>query len=623
MERPGPAGWALSPLVAPAVSQLLPHVDLEAITLKQMREKLVEHLGLEPDALEGYKNEVADLLTHALKSGGVPATFVETLPAELTSSCRAQKDSTDITQLTRQAVGDCVRDAFNNPVAAAAGRPVTSGNAVQKLAVFREAHEDGQPHFHIAVLLSTNRSWLPAKRTLRNRHHLPSHWSGSHRHFWSAVRYGAIATCKKPVVDQEPYQWSADGSAWSLFEAAQEPWNAHCWRQRGEQAERKRLCGEAKVKAKFSKLDLTAIIIEKDLKSPADIMTYTQNHGTHKMQEWVCANQRKLEEFLREAFEWQAVREESKLEKETEWALLCRMAETTCGQAGACGYAQAAQQFFAANAASLNSVELAFALRAVILSGPSKTTRAPIIVGPSNSGKTTVVLPFDELFGHNRVFHKPALNSSFPLVNLSKHKRFLFFDDFRPIEYAQETIDVGTFLSLFNGHPFEIRQSQAFRHGNEDFAWRKGCCLTAKDQELWEPWGNVSAEDVQHMKNRMHVFTCRAVLKDLRQTVPCASCMCKWISQGAAEADARTALQCLPPADAAPAAPSALVVEGLADLCARAKLPAPKVKALEAELVQLGAVTVEEVGISDWKGLASFSALLPFEQRRLLQAVCR
>ena len=161
--------------------------------------------------------------------------------------------------------------------------------------------------------------------------------------------------------------------------------------------------------------------------------------------------------------------------------------------------------------------------RAVMVSGPSKTTRAPIIVGPSNSGKTTLVLPFDDLFGHNRVFHKPALNSSFPLVNLSKHKRFLFFDDFRPIEYAQETIDVSTFLSLFNGHPFEIRQSQAFRHGNEDFAWRKGCCLTAKDQELWEPWGNVSAEDVQHMRNRMHVFTCHAVLQDLRQTVPCPS----------------------------------------------------------------------------------------------------
>ena len=106
------------------------------------------------------------------------------------------------------------------------------------------------------------------------------------------------------------------------------------------------------------------------------------------------------------------------------------------------------------------------------MSGLSKTTRCHLIVGPSNSGKTTLLLPFDDLFGHARLFHKPALSSTFPLVNLAKNKRFLFFDDFRHVNYAQGTIDVGTFLSLFNGHPFEIRQSQAFKHGNEDFAWK-------------------------------------------------------------------------------------------------------------------------------------------------------
>lgn len=588
--------------------------------------------------MENYKQELIELLKNALTSEP-PSSFIDSLPEELSSSSRAQRvylctiarilpatlqsseDLKDIRQLTRQEVGDSVRDAFNAPVAAGAGRPVTNSNAVEKLAVFQEAHCDGEPHFHIAVLLSADRSWLPAKRTLRVRHRLPSHWSASRRHFWSAVRYGAIATCKKPVVDADPYQWSVDGLPWSLFEAAQEPWNAHCWRQRGEQVERKRLRGDAKMKAKFSKLDLTALIVEKDLKSSADIMAYTQDHGTHKMQEWVCQNQRKLGEFLQEARDWEAARQDAKLEKETEWALVCRAAEANCVKAGSCEYSKAVQHVFAANAASLNSLELAAALRAVIMSGPSKTTRAPIIVGPSNSGKTTLVLPFDELFGHNRVFHKPALNSSFPLVNLSKNKRFLFFDDFRPIEYAQETIDVSTFLSLFNGHPFEIRQSQAFRHGNEDFAWRKGCCLTAKDEELWDPWGHVTLEDVQHMKNRLHVFTCHAVLQDLRPTVPCVSCMCKWICDGAAKADARAVLQCFPPAESMSRAPLPSLVEGLADLSIRAKLPEAKTAALEAELAQLGAVSVQEVGMNDRKRLNSFSALLPFEQRRLLQAV--
>ena len=145
-----------------------------------------------------------------------------------------------------------------------------------------------QPHFHVARLLSCERRWLAAERTFRMRDHLPSHWSASRSHFWSAARYGAIATCKKPVVDQHPYQWLFDGLQWDLFEAAQEPWAARCWRRRGEEAERKRLCEQKPGKAKFPKLDLTALIVDKNLASAAAVLTFAQDHGTQKMQEWVC-----------------------------------------------------------------------------------------------------------------------------------------------------------------------------------------------------------------------------------------------------------------------------------------------------------------------------------------------
>lgn len=517
-----------------------------------------------------------------------------------------------------------MRLAFDNPVAdpSKGGRPPNKQQVVQKLVVFQEEHEDGEPHFHVAVLLASERRWLAAKRTLRLRDKLPSHFSASHSQFWSAVRYGAIATCQKPIVDEHPFQWSLDGLDWSLFETAQEPWTARCWRKRGEQAERKRLCGESQGKAKFSKLDLTAVIIDKKLKSSADVLAYAQDHGTQKMQEWVCQNQRKLPDFVQEAFEWEAARETSKLDKETEWALLCRMADQVCHHGPLCGYAAAAEQFFVANALTLDGGELAATLRAIIMSGPSKTTRCPFLVGPSNSGKTTLLLPFDDLFGHARVFHKPALSSTFPLVNLSKNKRFLFFDDFRPVEYAQGTIDVGTFLSLFNGHPFEIRQSQAFKHGNEDFAWQKGCCLTAKEKELWEPWGVVSPEDVQHMKNRMRVFTCTAVLKDLRRTQPCVSCMCKWIRDKAAQADARAVTQpTLLQNHLADDSRSQVI--GFADVCSQASVPPEKARALEVELLQLGAICVREVCNSDWHSLGSFNLLLPFEKRRFLAALAQ
>ena len=108
------------------------------------------------------------------------------------------------------------------------------------------------------------------------------------------------------------------------------------------------------------------------------------------------------------------------------------------------------------------------------------------MVGPTNTVTSTLVLPFDDLFTHQRVFHNPALGSKFALRNIAKDKRFLFWDDYRPVEYAQlvggvPTVGVATFLSLFEGHPFEVNSSQSFSDGNIDFEWRHGGVKTAKE----------------------------------------------------------------------------------------------------------------------------------------------
>ena len=49
--------------------------------------------------------------------------------------------------------------------------------------------------------------------------------------------------------------------------------------------------------ARFQKLDLTALILEKGWRTKAAILEYTQTHGTEMMQVWVHNNQKKLKEF--------------------------------------------------------------------------------------------------------------------------------------------------------------------------------------------------------------------------------------------------------------------------------------------------------------------------------------
>ena len=503
---------------------------------------------------------------------------------------------------------------------------------MKKVVVFKEVHADGDVHFHVAVCLSQSRTWQNVKRTLRQRDHLPSHFSVTHTQFWSVVRYGFIPTVNKPDVDPEPAVWTCESGQWTrngevldLFGESQRPFNAVVWRRRREEAE-KAAASQPGVKVRrFGKLDLTAIILSEGLTTRASVLEFVQDRGTEDMQIFVHNHQKQIKEFVREAQEWAAAREDARSERETDWALLCRTADAECKHGDKCSYRQAAKEFFEVNKNTLDYVELAAALRAIIVAGPSKTTRTPLIAGPSNSGKSTIVMPFDDLFGSKKVFHKPALGSTFPLANIVKEKRFLFWDDYRPVEFAQETIDVATLLSIFNGFPFEVKQSGAFNDGNEDFSWNRGCLLTAKSKELWKPWGEVTAEDVQHMQNRMLCFTCTAVVRNLRDTVPCACCMARWIRDGAAEADAKSMAQSaavvLPLAGSNPADKNHEEVDGLSTLATKAHLPAEVVPVLKAELLAEGAVTVRELTVADWQALPAFTQLKPLQQRRLLSVV--
>ncbi|CAJ1458479.1 unnamed protein product [Effrenium voratum] len=393
------------------------------------------------------------------------------------------------------------------------------------------------------------------------------------------------------------------------------PFNAICWQKRTEAAERKRLTEAKPGPAKFCKMDLTAVIIAQKLKTKSAVMDYAQRRGTEQMQKWVCANQRRLSEHVEDAWEWDGAPKAAAEEAESEWGLVLQAASQTCPKGDDCSYRAAAELFFLANP-TVRREELAAALRAVIVEGPSKVHRVPFLIGPSNSGKTTLVQPLESLFGSTRVFHKPPLNSGFPLVNLMKGKRFIFFDDYRPIEYCQSTIDLPTFLSLFQGAWFEIKQSQAFSNGYADYRWQKGVCMTAKDENLWVPYGSIGPEEVAHVQNRLYQFRCTAVLNNLRRTDSCALCFASWLVAGAAAADAGALRARVLVADQEA---SEQPVIGLAHLLEIAEL-SDRLGAFEVDCLALGARRVSEFTAEDWRAAPCFKALRPLEQRRLLKA---
>ena len=544
-------------------------------------------------------------------------TFSRILPETLAVAGGALRD---VATLQRKEIGRLVLNAFNEPLPpmGGGGRPRRdSKGVVRKIAVFLEQHADGSKHFHVAVYLNTQVRWSPVKRTLRVRERLASHFSCSHDFWWSVLRYGTEFSMKDDV-DDKPDVWLAKGEVFDLFEESQEQYQANASVARRQKRD---LNAAKEGKAvKFTKYDLTSLVLSKGLDSRAQVMRYVQDRGTTAMQLFVNKHQKFLNDYLEEAAEWAGARLAAEKEDLTDWALVCNAADSTCRHGQACRYAQVSQQILDKNKASFDRRHLANSIRKIINMGPCKEARVPFLIGATNTGKSTLVDSLDDLFHWKQVFHLPAVtDQKFALRNWVKGKRFAYFDEYSPVEYAQmKIISVTTFKKAFGGKYFEIQLPKNWSDGNVDFKWNRGALFTNKEVGLWEPVRGVSAEDINHMKSRVELFHLTHTFAQTGgEAVPeCRCCFAKWIVEACAAFDASQGLQSttlLPVAS--------LSVDDLDVFLARARVPVRVQMAINTDVVALGAVDVAELSQADWESLPSWPLLKNLERRRILAMV--
>ena len=553
-------------------------------------------------------------------------TFSRLLPETLQA---APGELRSLERLTRKQLVKFVRDAFETPEASAAGgRPVQrEGPLVRKVVVVCEKHADGTYHFHAAVQLYAPSRWPAVKRALRTRCKLVGHFSCTHKEWWSVLRYVTHTTEKKTVVDSAREVWLAPGESFDAFKESQQAYNACAWRAKREK--REMTAAPTGKPASFTKLDFITLVLSEGLNKKSAVLRYVQDHGTDAMRAFAVNNQKHLKQFLDDAKEYGAAREVAAAEELTDWALLCRTAEETCPHGDACRYKCACEEVFEGNKANWDRRHLASSLRNVIVAGPSKDTRVPFLVGTTNTAKSTMVEPFDDLYGFERVFHLPALtDGKFALRNWLKDKRLVYWDEFDPVEFANESVfATTTFENAFGGKWFEVQMAQNHHDGNQDWRWQRGTVFTNKSEGLFVPKGNVSAEDIRHLKARVELFKCthQVVPPGCRpvggNVPPCKVHMSQWVRDLAAEHDAAQVLR--PPLQAAiqDSDQTDGNVVDLSPFLQAAKLPPAVSAALAREVEATGAVHVQELQRQDWEQLVSWPSLRPMEQRRLLQQV--
>ena len=434
-----------------------------------------------------------------------------------------------------------LQDSIANPIydRRRGGRPPTRKLEVDVYVGVMEG-ETGQQHHHVALrLFDAKHRFLPFKVAMRWRHGIATHWSTSHTQLWSTLRYVQCTTAHKPVVDRRPEVWTRDGRKLNLYEESQEPFMASAWNKLRENRISEPFAKKPH-KDGFNKMDLSAIVLQHRLLTPNAVLGYVMEKGSKASQLWVHNKQGKLKEFIQQALEMEGAKPAAALENETEWALVERLSRGTCacGDDG-CFWWSLALEFFNNNK-KIDRQRLAASLRKIMTIGPCKEARVPTIIGQPNCAKSTVLDPIRSVFGKAAVLGKPKLGAANgALSRMAKGNiRFVYFDDYRPVDYAalpkdNPTVPVTDFLAMFCGQPFNIQVSQSFNDGHPDMEYHKGAAMTAKEEGLWDPIGSVTREEIRHMQARVEIFKATHVVgtnpEDFDHSPQCASSWCRWI----------------------------------------------------------------------------------------------
>ena len=382
----------------------------------------------------------------------------------------------------------------------------------------------------------------------------------------------------KPVVDHRPLVWlkgsgvldpvlagtgavqefkapGTESILVNLHEDAQQPFNASLCTKRRQQAEAA-AAGEAAAahnkKAKsvrFTPLDFTAMVLDKNLRTPNAVLAYVQDQGSEAAQLYCARNQKRLPELLSSAEQWREAKQQRALEVESDWALVQRLAAQpcSCGSGNNCKWHAAAVDFFHRNRATVDADLLAATLAQIISHGPSKTARVPLIAGVTSAGKSMLLDPVIHVFGPQAVDYCPAQGATMALSSLATNQRlrFIYWDEFSPTEFASRpprapTVMAVTFKKLFAGQYFRLQVSQSHHDGNPDFRWTRGAAMTAPLRGLREAVEPVTMEDVRHMQSRVIQFEAHEPIQSPLQAVPhCAETWCRYVVEGAAAYAAR------------------------------------------------------------------------------------
>jgi hypothetical protein len=368
--------------------------------------------------------------------------------------------------LSREQIADMILDAVARPVYTDAR--YEGGNVkLLNFVVFQERHAvkegetQGLVHYHVALQAAESFRFSPVKRALQQRHGVATHWSTSHDGYWSAVRYGAMPSPKKPKaedLDPKPLAWSRSGQHKPLFEASQEPKTAAALKRKRE-ASVKEAAAKGTAEPRATEMDLYPVIVEQGFRNTADdqfaaerLVKHLKENSTMGLYKLAFKMRHKLSALIDDVWSWEEVDDTLMFAAQSRLQLLAQVAQKPCPCGGR--WRQIME-----HALHLNGISPQLLCTDVYLSlrdGRREDRATVVLMGRAGGeGKSFFFKPFGKIFGDDFVFGTPQ-PGNFPLLDLQK-KKVVLLDEW---VFGSAVVPLATQLLWLEGKAFPITRPQ-------------------------------------------------------------------------------------------------------------------------------------------------------------------
>ena len=332
------------------------------------------------------------------------------------------------------------------------------------VSVWAEKHAqaaDGVPHghFHVALLAARLFRFLPVKRALLLRFGLATHWSCTHDGYWSAMRYVAIPSPKKPAnaLDKMPLLWASEGEHPAVEACCHEPATAAAVAAKRRRAE-VRAAELGKSAPRVTEFDLWPVIVRAGIHNGEgrtahlQLMQYVKRNCPADICAFVFKIRARLNSLIDDVWDWEQIDEVLAVAQQTRAAAVAAAARQPC----VCG---GQWPGFAVGALVANGLDVAELCRDVynaLVTGRSETTRVVVLAGAAGGeGKSFFQKGVASIFAVKDVFHSPA-RGSFPLLGLETAK-VAILDDWR---FTEEIVTFALQCLWYDGSAVPIARPQ-------------------------------------------------------------------------------------------------------------------------------------------------------------------